>query len=122
MGKSSKLNTFRCSIMKTWLETDPQWTAEFVHSIPCECGKSYIGQTGRPLALWLSEHRHNLKQGSSREIKISLYAYDEGHTVGRNESRHLEAYVARTQSKFPTRPTSSKPYIARSDYTYVIGQ
>jgi hypothetical protein len=31
-------------------------------------------------------------------------------------------YVARPQSKFPTRPTGSKPYIARSDCAYVIEQ
>jgi hypothetical protein len=31
-------------------------------------------------------------------------------------------YVARPQSKFPTRPTASKPYIARSDCAYVIEQ
>jgi hypothetical protein len=31
-------------------------------------------------------------------------------------------YVARPQSKFPTRPTASKPYIARSDCAYAIEQ
>jgi hypothetical protein len=31
-------------------------------------------------------------------------------------------YVARPQSKCPTRPTVSKPYIARSDCAYVIEQ
>jgi hypothetical protein len=31
-------------------------------------------------------------------------------------------YVARPQSKFPTRPTPSKPYIARSDCAYMIEQ
>jgi hypothetical protein len=31
-------------------------------------------------------------------------------------------YVARPQSRFPTRPTASKPYIARSDCAYVIEQ
>jgi hypothetical protein len=32
----------------------------------------------------------------------------------------LEIYEARPQSKFPTRPTASKPYIAQSDCAYVI--
>jgi hypothetical protein len=31
-------------------------------------------------------------------------------------------YQARPQSKFPTRPTASKPYIARSNCAYVIEQ
>jgi hypothetical protein len=37
--------------------------------------------------------------------------------------RHsMERYVTRPQCKFPTRPTASKPYIARSDCAYVIEQ
>jgi hypothetical protein len=31
-------------------------------------------------------------------------------------------YEGRPQSKFPTRPTGSKPYITRSDCVYVIEQ
>jgi hypothetical protein len=31
-------------------------------------------------------------------------------------------YVAHPQSKFPTRPTASKPYIAQSDCVYMIEQ
>jgi hypothetical protein len=33
-----------------------------------------------------------------------------------------KTYKAGPQSKFPTRPTASKPYIARSDRAYVIEQ
>jgi hypothetical protein len=39
--------------------------AKFVYSIPCECGKSYIGETGRLVAMWFHEHRHILKWGGS---------------------------------------------------------
>jgi hypothetical protein len=34
----------------------------------------------------------------------------------------IRLHVARPQSKFPTRPTASKPYIARNHCTYVIEQ
>jgi hypothetical protein len=34
----------------------------------------------------------------------------------------LPLYEAHPQSKFPTRPTASKPYIALSDCAYVIEQ
>jgi hypothetical protein len=30
--------------------------AQCVCSIPCECGKSYIGETGKPLAVQLQVH------------------------------------------------------------------
>jgi hypothetical protein len=35
---------------------DPQQTAQCVYSIPCECGRSYIGETGRPLTVRLREN------------------------------------------------------------------
>jgi hypothetical protein len=53
----------RSSLMKTRPERDPQQTARCVYSIPCECGRSYLGETGRPLAVRLREHKHNLKEG-----------------------------------------------------------
>jgi predicted GIY-YIG superfamily endonuclease len=49
--------------MKTRPGRDPQQTAQCVYSIPSERGRSYIGETGRPLAVRLREHRHNLQQG-----------------------------------------------------------
>jgi hypothetical protein len=29
-----------------------------MYSIPCECGRSYTGERGRPVAVRLREHRH----------------------------------------------------------------
>jgi hypothetical protein len=53
----------KSSLMKSRPEGDPQQTAQCVYRIPYECGRSYIGETGRTLAVRLPEHRHNLKQG-----------------------------------------------------------
>jgi hypothetical protein len=41
----------------------PQKIAEFVYSIPCECGGNYIAETGRPWAVRLREHRRHFKVG-----------------------------------------------------------
>jgi hypothetical protein len=54
------------SLMKT-KQRDMQQTAQCIYSIPCECGRSYIGETGRSLAVRLREHRHNLKEGLLEE-------------------------------------------------------
>jgi hypothetical protein len=35
---------------------DPQQMAQCIYSIPCERSRSYIGETGRPLAVQLHEH------------------------------------------------------------------
>jgi hypothetical protein len=40
-----------------------QQTAHFVYGNPCECGRSYIGETGKLLALRLRERRHDPKEG-----------------------------------------------------------
>jgi hypothetical protein len=33
---------------------------DLIYKIPCECGAKYIGETGRPLDIRVSEHRRNL--------------------------------------------------------------
>jgi hypothetical protein len=49
--------------MKTRSQRDPQQTAQYICGIPCECGRRYIVETSRLLAVRLHEHRHNLQQG-----------------------------------------------------------
>jgi hypothetical protein len=63
--------------MKTRLERDLQETAQCV----CECGRSYIGEPGRPLAVRLREHRHNLKEGLLEKSILAQHAYKENHMV-----------------------------------------
>jgi hypothetical protein len=76
--------------MKARPEGDPQQTAQCICSISCECCRSYIGETGRTLAMWLHEHRHNLKEVLLEKSKLAQHAYDEGHKVGWDEARILE--------------------------------
>jgi hypothetical protein len=61
--------------------------AQIVYSIPCECGRSYIGETGRPLAVRILEHRYNLKQSL---VVLAQHAYEEYHRVSWDEARVLE--------------------------------
>jgi hypothetical protein len=57
--------------MMNKLERDPQQMTQYIYSIVYECGRSYMGKTGRPLAVELCEHGHSIRE-SSRKIKISL--------------------------------------------------
>jgi hypothetical protein len=77
--------------MRTKSEGDPQQTAQCVYSIPCECGRSYIGETGRPLAVRLRELRHNLKYDLLEESKLAQHAYKECHRIVRDETRILDS-------------------------------
>jgi hypothetical protein len=76
--------------MKTRLERDPQQTAQCIYNIRCECGKSYIGDKGRPLAMRLHEHIHNLQQGLLEKSKLAQHTYEESHRVGWDNARILE--------------------------------
>jgi hypothetical protein len=48
--------------MKDGPERDHQQMAHCAYNIPCECGKSYVDETGRPLVMRFFEPRHNLKK------------------------------------------------------------
>jgi hypothetical protein len=59
--------------MKTRLERDPQQTEQCVCDFPFECGRSYIGETGRTLAMRLHEHRHKFKEGLLEKSKSKFF-------------------------------------------------
>jgi hypothetical protein len=64
--------------------------AQCVYSIHCECGRSYIGETGSHLAVQLRELRHNLKEGLIGKSNLPQHAYERGHSVGWDKARILE--------------------------------
>jgi predicted GIY-YIG superfamily endonuclease len=83
-------HALRSSLMKTRPEIDPLQKAQCIYSIPCECGSTYIGETGRPLAVRLRVHRHNLNEGLLKKSKLAQVAREEGYRVGWDEARILE--------------------------------
>jgi hypothetical protein len=64
--------------------------AQCNYSTPCECGRSYIGETGRPLAVRFREHIHNLQHGLLEKSKLAQYAYEEVHRIRWDDARILE--------------------------------
>jgi predicted GIY-YIG superfamily endonuclease len=56
--------------MRTRAKINPQQTAHCIYSIHCECGSSYTGETGRPLAVQFWEHRHNLREVLLEQSKL----------------------------------------------------
>jgi hypothetical protein len=67
-------------------ERDPQQMAQCVCRIPCECGRSYIGETGRHLAMQLCGQRHSLKEHS----KLIVFY-----------SHNYKMYIKKTQNNVP---------------------
>ena len=52
---------------------------EVIYSIPCQCGKEYIGETGRPLTTRVKEHRAALKKGETTTSKLVEHAWNTEH-------------------------------------------
>jgi hypothetical protein len=65
-------------------------TRHCIYSIPYECGRCYIGETGRPLGVCLKEHQYNLKQGLLDKSKLAQHAYEGGHRVCWKEATVLQ--------------------------------
>jgi predicted GIY-YIG superfamily endonuclease len=91
--------------MKTRPERDPKQTAVCTYSIPCECGRSYIGETGRTLAVRLREHRHSLKEGRLEKSKLVQRAYEARIFETENNSRNRK-YKELTHMVCSTNPIS----------------
>jgi predicted GIY-YIG superfamily endonuclease len=83
-------HTLRSSLMRTRQERDPLQVAQSIYSVSCECVRNYIGEIGRPLAVRLREHRHNLQQGLLKKSKLAQHVYEEGHRVRWYDATILE--------------------------------
>ena len=57
------MNTLRNSLMRTSPISSPQTTVDYIYSIPCECGRSYTGETGILWPTGLREYRENMEVG-----------------------------------------------------------
>jgi hypothetical protein len=56
-------HTLHGILIKTGPVTDAQQMKKCVYSIPCDCGRCYIGGTRIPLEVRIKEHKHDLMQG-----------------------------------------------------------
>jgi hypothetical protein len=54
-------HTVRGTMMKTGPVRDAQQRKQCVYSIPCDCGRCYIGETSGPLEVRIKEHKYILK-------------------------------------------------------------
>jgi hypothetical protein len=53
------------------------WTNQCIYRIPCQCGREYIGETGRPLNIRIREHKYNLREGSIDKSILASHAVEE---------------------------------------------
>jgi hypothetical protein len=92
-------HTFCGTLMKTGPVRDGQQMKQCVYNILCDCGRCYIGKTGRPLEVHIKEHKYNLTQGLLEKPKSAQHAYEEGHKIRWKEAKVLQLQLNTTYRK-----------------------
>jgi hypothetical protein len=52
-----------------------------VYRIPCECGKVYIGQTGRSVDIRIKEHQRHIRLDHPDKSAVAEHSIDQGHRI-----------------------------------------
>ena len=64
--------------------------ASIVYSIPCSCGKVYIGETCRRLKQRLEEHRNACMKGDEKASAIAEHAWKDHCPIVWSEAKILD--------------------------------
>jgi len=84
-------NTLRSKLCITKPTNDTQNTKNIVYNIPCICGRSYTGETGRPLEIRKKEHKYNIDRRLVDKSKLAEHILTEhgDHKAQWNQTRIL---------------------------------
>ena len=61
-----------------------------VYRIPCECGKVYIGETGRSMQQRIKEHDRDIRLARTQTSAVSEHAHMTGHHPLWNEVKFID--------------------------------
>ena len=61
-----------------------------VYGIPCECGKVYIGETGRPMQDRVKEHDRDIRLARTETSAVSEHAHNTGNKPLWNEVEFID--------------------------------
>jgi hypothetical protein len=91
------------TLMETGPVRDAQQTKQCAYSIPCDCGRCYIGETSRPSQVHIKEQKYNLTQGLIEKTKLAQHAYEGGHKICWKEAKvlQIEWNITYTKQKEP---------------------
>jgi predicted GIY-YIG superfamily endonuclease len=79
---------------------DAQQTKQSVYSIPCDCGRCYIGATSRLLEVRIKEHKYNLTQSLLEKSELAQHVYEAGHKICWKEAKVLQVEPNATYRKY----------------------
>lgn len=109
--------TLRRQLCKVKPPSDTGNTKNCIYNIPCTCGKSYTGETCRPLSVRLAEHRKATIRGEVDKSGVAEHTWSEGDhrpewdktsIIGREEHWKIRKIKEAAHMTLDTR-TFSKP-------------
>ena len=82
--------TLRSYLVRPKDALEPGKQEGVVYRIPCECGKVYIGETGRAMQDRIKEHDRDIRLAHTQTSAVSEHANETGHLPLWNQVKFID--------------------------------
>ena len=82
--------TLRSHLVRPEDTVNPAKQDGVVYRIPCECGKVYIGETGRSMQERIKEHDRDIRLARTQTSAVAEHAHETGHYPIWNEVKFID--------------------------------
>jgi hypothetical protein len=62
-----------------------------IYSIPCECRKVYMGQSGQSVQIQIKEHERHIRLAQTEKSAVAEYSYKYDHFIKLHDTKLLSA-------------------------------